>query len=73
MTLLDNPSAIAAAIKAYRDSAFKYTMMNIRQGPGEGNYDHIEELRICDAIRAAEEVAVLDKQDMLDLKLKKGS
>lgn len=55
-----------AAIKAFRDGANRYTLMDIRQGPGEGNYDRVEQLKLEDAIRAAEGVAgTLDEQDTL--------
>ena len=66
MSLTDNPVAVEAAIKAYRNGV-NYTCMDIRQGqgPGEGNYDRIEELRICDAIRAAEQAAGVDSQDTM--------
>lgn len=56
MSLTDNPGAVAAAVAAFRVGAMKYTLMDINQKPGEGNYDRVEELRICDAIRAAEAV-----------------
>jgi hypothetical protein len=55
-SLTDNPDAVAAAIKAYREGATKYTLMDVHQKPGEGNYDRVEELQICDAFRAAEAV-----------------
>lgn len=67
MSLADSPAAVEAAIKAFRDGASKYTMMDLNQKPGEGNYDRIEELRLCDAIRAAEAAAV-DGGDTLVLK-----
>lgn len=63
-SLAERPAAVAAAIKAYRDGACKYTMMDLNQKPGQGNHDRIQELRICDAIRAAEAVA-LDEGDTL--------
>lgn len=56
MSLTDNPEAVEAAIAAFRRRAGELTMLDIRQGPGEGNYDRIEQLRIEAAIQAAEEV-----------------
>lgn len=64
MSLADNPAAIAAAIEAERESVTKYTLMDIHQGPGEGNYDRVQELRVADMLRAAEAAAV-DEQDTL--------
>lgn len=58
MSLADNPAAITAAIEAEREAATKYTLMDIRQGPGEGNYDRVQELRIKDMLRAAEEAHI---------------
>lgn len=49
-------------------------MMDINQGPGEGNYDRIEQLQIEDAIRAAEDFVEyedalrVDEQDTLVMK-----
>lgn len=65
MSLADNPAAVAAAIKARDEGVIKYTMMDVRQGPGEGNYDRIQELKMKDALRAAEAVGELDEQDTL--------
>jgi hypothetical protein len=66
-SLADSPAAVDAAIKAQRDAASKYTLMDIRQGPGEGNYDRVERLTVEDMLRAAEGAAV-DEQDTLVLK-----
>lgn len=78
MSLTDNPNAVAAAVQAYRDGAMKYTLMDINQGPGEGNYDRVEQLKMEDAIRAAEavhranvpriEILSFDEQDTLVMK-----
>lgn len=65
MSLTDNPEAVAAAVAAFRRRANELTMLDINQGPGEGNYDRIEELRIEAAIQAAEEVGELDEQDTM--------
>lgn len=42
-----------AAVAEWRRSATEYTMADIHQGPGEGNYDRIERLRMARAIDAA--------------------
>jgi hypothetical protein len=63
-SLTDNPAAVDAAIAAFRRRAGELTMLDIKQGPGEGNYDRIEQLRIEAAIEAAEAVGV-DGQDTL--------
>ncbi len=55
-SLTDNPAAVDAAIAAFRRRACELTMLDLNQGPGEGNYDRIEQLRIEAAIQAAEEV-----------------
>lgn len=60
MSLTDNTAAMDAAVKAWRDSGGHYTLMDIRQGPGEGNYDRVERLRLEDTIRAAEEARKAD-------------
>lgn len=67
MSLADNPAAVEAAIKAYAETKPNLTMMNVRQGPGEGNYDRIEEVSMEAALRAAEAVPV-DEQDTLVMK-----
>lgn len=68
MSLADNPAAVAAAIEAEREAATKYTLMDIHQGPGEGNYDRVQELRVKDMLRAAEAAEpALDEQDTLVL------
>lgn len=72
MSLADNPAAVAAAIEAERESATKYTLMDIHQGPGEGNYDRVEELTVIDMLRAAEQAAGVDEQYTLVLKTTKG-
>lgn len=64
MSLADNPAAVAAAVKAYAETKPNLTMMNIRQGPGEGNYDRIEEVSMAAALRAAEATEV-DEQDTM--------
>lgn len=64
MSLADNPNAVAAAIRAAQEAATKYTLMDIRQGPGEGNYDRVQELRVKDMLRAAEAAGV-DEQATL--------
>lgn len=64
MSLADNPAAIAAAIEAQRKAVTKYTLMDINQGPGEGNYDRVQELTVADMLRAAEAAGV-DAQDTL--------
>lgn len=43
-----------AAVAEWRRSANEYTMADIRQGPGEGNYDRIERLRMERAIEASQ-------------------
>jgi hypothetical protein len=66
VSLADNPTAVEAARKALREAGGKYTMMDLNQRPGEGNYDRIEELTICDVLRAAEAVGLpLDERDTL--------
>lgn len=70
MSLTDNPAAAAAAIEAYREGSVKYTLMDLNQKPGEGNYDRVEELRICDAIRAAEAVGgPLDERATVEVEI----
>lgn len=66
MSLADNPAAVEAAVKAYAETKPNLTMMDVRQGPGEGNYDRIEEVSMAAALRAAEAVGV-DEQDTLVL------
>ena len=58
MGLADSPAAVAAAVKAYAETKPNLTMMNVRQGPGEGNYDRIEEVSMEAALRAAEAAGV---------------
>lgn len=66
MSLTDNPAAVEAAIEAFRRRAGELTMLDINQGPGEGNYDRIEQLRIEAAIQAAEGEGVgVDEQATL--------
>jgi hypothetical protein len=67
VSLTDNQGAVDAAIKAFREGAMFYTMMDLNQKPGEGNYDRIEQLRLEDAIRAAEawEPPPVDEDDTL--------
>lgn len=64
MSLADNPIAVAAAVQAERESVTIYTQLQLGQGPGEGNYDRIQELRVADMLRAAEAAAV-DEQDTM--------
>lgn len=64
MSLADNPASVAAAVKAYAETKPNLTMMNVRQGPGEGNYDRIEEVSMEAALRAAEAAGV-DEGDTL--------
>lgn len=61
MSLADNPAAVDAAIKAQSDAASKYTLMDIRQGPGEGNFDRVQRLTVEDMLRAAEAAALPEK------------
>lgn len=65
MSLADNPAAVAAAVSAYAKTKPFITMMDIRQKPGEGNYDRIEEISMEAALRAAEEAGGVDEQDTL--------
>lgn len=66
----NNPGAVAAARKAYADRKANLTMMDIHQGPGEGNYERIEDLAMEAALDAAEawRAGGLDEQDTLVLK-----
>jgi hypothetical protein len=66
VSLADNSAAVAAAVTAYAKTKPNLTMMDVRQRPGEGNYDRIEEVSMAAALRAAEAVGV-DKQDTLVL------
>lgn len=71
MSLTDNPAAMKAVIKAFRAAATKYTMADLHQKPGEGNYDRIEQLQLEAAIRAGEAVywmtatSRIDEQDTI--------
>jgi hypothetical protein len=47
-----NDAELQAAKDAKDEAACSYTMMEIGQGPGEGNYDRIEMLTLEDIIRA---------------------
>lgn len=60
---------LQAAIDAHRKGVCTYTLANINQGPGEGNYDRVERLRMSDAVSAYLDAIGLDVRKLRALAL----